>query len=593
MRKILVVLLFLSGAVWGAGSSIDPTVPAANSALQSAPVRSNFLAAYTDINALIGMNNSATAPVAPILGQLWLNTTATPYMLNLWDGFAWDEIGTLNSSTNKFAIPIAQGGTGLTAAGTSGCVLTSNGSAFTCSLPTNTGTVTSAGLLLPSVLFNVTGSPITASGTFAASLNTQTANTFFAGPTSGGATAPTFRAIVAGDIPTLNQNTTGTAANVTGTVAAANGGTGLTTCSSVGYVLNWNGSGWSCSAPTAGGTVTSVGLSLPISIFALSGTPVTSSGTLTATLNTEPANYVWAGPTTGSAASPTFRGLVAADIPTGSNFTWTGTNAFGTVTASIGDSSGASFQQAATGYYSGGGLTITGSNVAVGTGISGSSGSSVTALVGGTREALINSNGLTIGQSALSGQSITVNGAASGSGGGTAFYSNAGGANIAALGGYSAILGGAYNGTPVLWGASTLDIYVGGVVAQIASTGVAVTGTLSSTGVLTSAARVTSSGARAVNTGTTSDTIAAGKAATFESTNSATITLTLAAPTGDGERRRVCFNSATTVTWAVTSPATATAGLPTALAAGACVETVYNSASGTPTNAAATTWYPY
>jgi hypothetical protein len=34
---------------------------------------------------------------------------------------------------------------------------------------------------------------------------------------------------VAGDFPTLNQNTTGTAANVTGTVAIANGGTGQTT----------------------------------------------------------------------------------------------------------------------------------------------------------------------------------------------------------------------------------------------------------------------------------------------------------------------------------------------------------------------------
>jgi len=33
---------------------------------------------------------------------------------------------------------------------------------------------------------------------------------------------------VAGDFPTLNQTTTGTAANVTGTVAIANGGTGLT-----------------------------------------------------------------------------------------------------------------------------------------------------------------------------------------------------------------------------------------------------------------------------------------------------------------------------------------------------------------------------
>ena len=35
-------------------------------------------------------------------------------------------------------------------------------------------------------------------------------------------------AIQAADVPTLNQSTTGTAANVTGTVAVVNGGTGQT-----------------------------------------------------------------------------------------------------------------------------------------------------------------------------------------------------------------------------------------------------------------------------------------------------------------------------------------------------------------------------
>ena len=56
----------------------------------------------------------------------------------------------------------------------------------------------------------------------------KTANYFLAAP-NGSAGAPTFRAIAAADVPTLNQNTTGTASNVTGTVAIANGGTGATT----------------------------------------------------------------------------------------------------------------------------------------------------------------------------------------------------------------------------------------------------------------------------------------------------------------------------------------------------------------------------
>lgn len=62
------------------------------------------------------------------------------------------------------------------------------------------------------------------------------------------------------------------------------------------------------------GSVTSVALSLP-NIFSVSGSPITSSGTLSATLATQSANQVFAGPTTGSAAGPAFRALVAADIP--------------------------------------------------------------------------------------------------------------------------------------------------------------------------------------------------------------------------------------------------------------------------------------
>lgn len=62
------------------------------------------------------------------------------------------------------------------------------------------------------------------------------------------------------------------------------------------------------------GTVTSVGLALP-GIFSVSGSPVTTAGTITATLTTQAANRVFAGPTGGGAATPTFRALVAADVP--------------------------------------------------------------------------------------------------------------------------------------------------------------------------------------------------------------------------------------------------------------------------------------
>jgi hypothetical protein len=130
------------------------------------------------------------------------------------------------------------------------------------------GTVTSVALTMPAI-FSVTGSPVTIAGTLDAALANQSANRVFAGPTGGGAAAPTFRALVAADIPALSYGT---------------------------------------------GTVTSVALSLP-AIFSVSGSPVTGAGTLTGALANQTANYIWAGPTTGAAAAPTFRAMVADDVP--------------------------------------------------------------------------------------------------------------------------------------------------------------------------------------------------------------------------------------------------------------------------------------
>jgi hypothetical protein len=63
------------------------------------------------------------------------------------------------------------------------------------------------------------------------------------------------------------------------------------------------------------GTVTSVGLSAP-NIFSVSGSPVTTTGTLTMALANQAINVVFAGPGSGGNAAPTFRALVANDIPT-------------------------------------------------------------------------------------------------------------------------------------------------------------------------------------------------------------------------------------------------------------------------------------
>lgn len=89
----------------------------------------------------------------------------------------------------------------------------------------NNGTVTSVALTAPSFL-TVGGSPVTTSGTLALTLATQTAGTVFAGPATGGAAAPTFRALAYTDLPiklyTENPSTP-TAPSATGTNAVAIG----------------------------------------------------------------------------------------------------------------------------------------------------------------------------------------------------------------------------------------------------------------------------------------------------------------------------------------------------------------------------------
>lgn len=68
-------------------------------------------------------------------------------------------------------------------------------------------------------------------------------------------------------------------------------------------------------APGGGtGTVTSVGLALP-SEFTVSGSPVTSAGTLTGAWASQTANRFFASPD-GSTGTPSFRAMVAADVPT-------------------------------------------------------------------------------------------------------------------------------------------------------------------------------------------------------------------------------------------------------------------------------------
>ena len=87
------------------------------------------------------------------------------------------------------------------------------------------GTVTSVGLSLPA-MFTVTGSPITGLGTLGATLASQTANTALIAP-DGSAGAPTFRALVTGDLPAIG--TAGTYGSATQTPQFTTDATGRVT----------------------------------------------------------------------------------------------------------------------------------------------------------------------------------------------------------------------------------------------------------------------------------------------------------------------------------------------------------------------------
>ena len=160
------------------------------------------------------------------------------------------------------------------------------------SASSSSGTVTSVGLTMPSG-FSVSSSPITSSGTISVS---TTLNGILKGTGSGFTTA-----------------TSGTdyAPATSGTSLLYGNGSGGFSNVSIGSGVTFSGGTLSA---TGTGTVTSVGLSLP-SIFTVTNSPVTTSGTLTASLAIQNANYVFAGPTSTSPGTPTFRALVSADIP--------------------------------------------------------------------------------------------------------------------------------------------------------------------------------------------------------------------------------------------------------------------------------------
>lgn len=109
--------------------------------------------------------------------------------------------------------------------------------------------------------------PVTGTGSVVLSVSPTLVTPVLGTPTSGNLANCTF--------PTLNQSTTGIAANVSGVVAAVNGGTGLAAPGVSGNILTSNGTAWtSAAAPTP----TPVHAGLTSVIFGSSGSLVLPTG---------------------------------------------------------------------------------------------------------------------------------------------------------------------------------------------------------------------------------------------------------------------------------------------------------------------------
>ena len=193
-----------------------------------------------------------------------------------------------------------------------GCVQTYNVSL------TSAGTsgVTSVGLVQAGTsIFDITNSPITSTGNLSLGLSQQAANTFLLGPITGSNAIPSFRVLNSNDIPnsiiTYSKIQNVTSKKLIGNYTNSNG---IMQEISIGTGLNLTDSGILTST-IGGGTVNSVGISMPTNTFDVTSSPITTSGTLGVSFKTQSAGTFLLGPQTGPNAQPTWRTMITSDIP--------------------------------------------------------------------------------------------------------------------------------------------------------------------------------------------------------------------------------------------------------------------------------------
>lgn len=328
-------------------SSISSYLTIANASSTYQPLDGD-LTAIAGLAGTVGLARKTAANTWSLDTNTYLTSNQTVTLSGVITGAGTTAITTSFATSPTFTGTITLGSLSGTLIGTSGVVSTLSGtnivlgngttipqSTFLTSAPTITltGNVTGSG----------SGSITTtiAAGSVSLAMHSNLAANSIIGNNTGSPATPI--ALTVGQVQTLLNILTTTTASSTYQPLATN----LTTFSALGnptsngYVLSSTTAGIMSWIPVSGGggTVTSVGLSAP-SIFTVTNSPVSTTGTLTFVWNGNNTNFVLADGTTitrstySTIASPTFTGIVTTPALTMSGFT-TGTliNTSGVVSA--------------------------------------------------------------------------------------------------------------------------------------------------------------------------------------------------------------------------------------------------------------------